>query len=202
MAVRRDDLCVSPRDKAIECIKAGKTEEALKYLDEVHEQFHILHDRYCDDISRGLGKLAEANGEEWLKQYVGDEIVEAMTARYTPWKNKTLEERVQGICATHRAHYSEFHVEEDDDKFTVVITGCNAGGRLVRDGIARQDNSVTKKAYPWGFNLVGLPYYCVHATFVNDVFKNLGIKMEIIWGRQYDDRGNKIDEPCRYVIYK
>ena len=33
----------------------------------------------------------------------------------------------------------------DDEKFKVVLTGCNAGGRLLRDGISVRNNTVTKK---------------------------------------------------------
>jgi hypothetical protein len=78
----------------------------------------------------------------------------------------------------------------------------NAGGRLVRDGIAKRQGAITKKAYPWSFNRVGLPYYCAHAYFLNELFKELGIHVKIEYGRQYDDQGNKINEPCNYYVYK
>jgi len=113
-----------------------------------------------------------------------------------------VEQRVEAICNSMRAHYSEFHVEEDDEKFVVAIMGCGAGGRLIREGIAKQQNAITKKAYPWSFNRVGFPYYCVHAYFLNELFKELGIKIKIEYGRQYDDKGKKIDEPCKYIVYK
>jgi hypothetical protein len=114
----------------------------------------------------------------------------------------SIDQRVEGICNSQRAHYSEFHVEEDGEKFVVLITGCNAGGRLIRDGIAKRQNAITKKAYPWSFNRVGFPYYCAHAYFLNELFRELGIKVKIEYGRQYDDQENKIDEPCKYIVYK
>jgi hypothetical protein len=40
---------------------------------------------------------------------------------------------------------SEFHAEEDDKKFVVAVTGCNNGGRLIRDGIAKQQNASQRK---------------------------------------------------------
>lgn len=202
MSKRRDDFLVGPREKAIEAIKSGNSEEAIKNLNIVSEQFHRLHDSYGNDINRGFGKLAEAYGEEWLKSYVGDQVTRDFTVRFTPWKDFTTQQKVEGVCTIHRAHYSEFHVEEDAEKFSIVITGCNAGGRLVKDGLAKKENAILKKAYPWAFNQVGLPYYCIHAHFTSKVFKDLGLKMEIKWGRQYDDQGNKVNEPCRYVIYK
>jgi len=30
----------------------------------------------------------------------------------------------------------------------------------------------------------------------------LDLKVEMQWGRQYDDLGKQIDEPCKYIIYK
>jgi hypothetical protein len=202
MIRRRDDLNISPRDKAARAIKEGNAKEALKYLDEVNEQFHHLNDLYSNDVSRAFAKLAEARGEEWLKDFIREDTLKAFPLAYASWKDLTPEQKVEGICAIHRAHYSEFHVEEDDEKFTVAITGCNAGGRLLRDGIAKREGAVTKKAYPWSFNVAGFPYYCIHATFINEVFRNLNLKMEIKWGRQYDDQGQKINEPCRYIVYK
>lgn len=98
--------------------------------------------------------------------------------------------------------YSEFHVEEDDKKFVVAVTGCNNGGRLIRDGIAKQQNALTKKAYPWCCSRVGVPHYCIHAAFFNEIFKELGLKVELQWGKQYDDRGKQIDEPSKYIIFK
>jgi hypothetical protein len=200
--VRRDDLEISPRDRAIRAIKAGNTGEALKYLDEVNEQFHHLNDLFCNDVSRAFAMLAAAYGEEWLKDFIREDTLKGFTAAYASWKNMTPEQKVEGICTIHRSHYSEFHVEEDAEKFTVAITGCNAGGRLLRDGIAQREGAVTKKAYPWAFNTAGFPYYCIHASFINEVYASLKLKIEIKWGRQYDEQGNKIDDPCRYIIYK
>ncbi|UCB49489.1 MAG: hypothetical protein JSW56_00870 [Deltaproteobacteria bacterium] len=68
--------------------------------------------------------------------------------------------------------------------------------------MAKRQNPITKKAYPWSFNRIGFPYYCAHATFFNELWKDLGITAQLQWGRQYDDQGNKIDEPCKYIIYK
>jgi hypothetical protein len=109
MAKRRDDFLIGPKEKAIEAIQAGKKEEAIKYLNEVSEQFHRLHDSYGNDINKGFGYLAQAYGEEWLKDYVGKDILEGFTIRFTPWQNFTAEQKVAGVCSIHRAHYSEFH---------------------------------------------------------------------------------------------
>jgi hypothetical protein len=50
MMARGDDFPIGPKEKAVEAIKAGKTEEALGHLNDVYEQFHALHDAYSHDI--------------------------------------------------------------------------------------------------------------------------------------------------------
>lgn len=200
--VRRDDLLKGPREKAVEAVKAGKTEEALVHLDDVYEQFHRLHDLYCNHISMLQGTLAEIKGDEWFEAFDRTSVFEAFRPRFEGWKGMSVEERVEAVCNSHRAHYSEFHVEEDEEKFVVVITDCNAGGRLMRDGIAKRQNAITKKANPWCFNQAGFPYYCAHAYFFNELWEDLGIAAQLQWGRQYDDQGNRMDEPCKYILYK
>jgi hypothetical protein len=199
---RRDDFLIGPKEKAVEAIKAGKTEEALGYLNDVYGQFHALHDAYSNDISMLEGALAQARGNRWYEAFERKKVFGLLGPKYQRYRGMSVEQRVEAICNSMRAHYSEFHVEEDANKFSVVITGCGAGGRLVRDGVAKRQGAITKKAYPWSFNRVGFPYYCVHAYFMNELFKEIGLKIEVEYGRQYDDKGNKIDEPCKYIVYK
>ena len=202
MMARRDDFLIGPKEKAMEAIKAGKTKEALAYLNDVYEQFHALHDGYSNDISFLEGILAKTLGDKGYEAFERKKVFELLGPKYERYKGMSAEQKVGAICNSMRAHYSEFHVEEDDKQFAVKITGCGAGGRLVRDGIAMRQNAVTKKAYPWSFNRVGFPYYCAHAYFLNELFNELGINVKIEYGRQYDDQGNKINEPCQYMVYK
>lgn len=198
---RRGDFNIGPKEKLINAIKSGETEEALNYTHELYEMFRGMHDGFINTISLMHGKLAEAYGEEWLEEFTRKRMARYRTI-FQAMKDMNPEQRVRKICEIHRPMYSEFHVEEDEEKFVVVITGCNNGGRLIRDGIAKQQNALTLKAYPWCFNRVGVPYYCIHAAIFNEIFKELGLNIEIQWGRQYDEQGKPMDEPCRYIILK
>lgn len=197
----RNDFLIGPKERAIEAIRTGKTEEAIEYLNSLDELRHSLHDRYCNTSSFLQGLVAEDRGEEWLEE-LNRILYEPYRSRFEAWKDISVERRVELVCNIHRTHYSEFNVEEDDKKFVVAITACNAGGRLMRDGIARQQKAITKKAHPWSFNKVGFPYYCVHVSVFNRLWKELGINIEVQWGKQYDDRGKSINEPCKYIVYK
>ncbi len=199
---RRDDFLIGPKERLIEAIKSEETEEALRCVKDLYEMFRGMHDGFVNAISLMHAKLAEANGEEWLDGFTRARIYPAWRPIFLAMKDMAPEQRVHAICAIHRPMYSEFHVEEDDEKFVVAVTGCNNGGRLIRDGMAKQQNALTKKAYPWCFNKEGVPYYCIHASVFNEIFKELDLSIQLQWGRQYDDRGNQIDEPCKYVILK
>lgn len=198
---RREDFNIGPKEKLIKAIKSGETEKALNYTDELYEMFRGMHDGFINTISLMHGKLAEAYGEEWLEGFTRKRMAR-WRSTFQLLKEMDPEKRVERICEIHRPMYSEFHVEEDEEKFVVVITGCNNGGRLIRDGIAKQQNALTLKAYPWCFNRVGIPYYCIHAAIFNEIFKELGLDIEVQWGRQYDEQGKPVDEPCKYIISK
>jgi hypothetical protein len=198
---RRDDLLVGPKEKAIEAIKAGKTEEALKYLEQACEQYRALHNSLVDSKNNLLARLFEAKGPEWYESFERS-VWHATKDRRAPLKNMSAEEIVKSFIAPHRSHYSEFHIEEDDEKFVLKITNCNAGGRMLRDGVAAKQDALTKEPYSWSANEVGFPYYCDHIYFVNEVFKEMGIKAEIRWGRQFDDQGKPTGGCCEYIAYK
>jgi hypothetical protein len=65
-----------------------------------------------------------------------------------------------------------------------------------------QQNGVTKTAYPWSSGEAGFPYYCAHYYFYNELFRELGIRAEVQWERQYDDQGKPTGESCKYIAYK
>jgi len=199
---RRDNFIIGPKEKLIEAIKSGKTEKAFGYVNDLYEMFRGMHDGFINAISLMHGKLAEAKGEEWLEGFTRDRIYPRWRPIFQTMKDMTPEERVNLICDIHRPMYSEFHVEEDDEKFVVVVTGCNNGGRLIRDGIAKRQNALTRKPYAWCFNKVGVPYYCIHAAIFNEIFKEFDLKIEVQWSKQYDEQGKRTDESCKYIVFK
>lgn len=190
------------KEKAAKAIKEGKIEEALKHLEEVDGQFRRMHDLLINWVSACYGKLAEAYGEEWLVPFNREFFFEQFDSRFKPFKDMTPQQRLKAMLDGFRSNYHEFEVEEDDEKYIVKITGCGNGGRLVKEGIAKRQNAVTKEPHPWSFNRIGFPYYCIHANDFMALWDKYGVRIKILWGKQYDDEGNKIEEPCIYYIYK
>jgi len=198
---RRDDLQIGAKEKMVEAIKAGKSDSALKQLNEMLDQFRISHDRYVDMINLLMGKLAEVKGDKWFENFERTRC-HGNKERFEAWKNLSADELIKIWCDIQRPHFSEWLVEEDDEKYVLNITDCNMGGRLLKEGIASRQDAITKKGYPWSANQKGFPYYCAHYYFYNELFDELGLKIEAQYARQYDDQGNRTGASCKYIIYK
>ena len=92
--VLRDDFLIGPKEKAAEAIKAGRPEEALGHLNDVYEQFHKLHDAYCNHLSLLLGTLAELQGDEWYEAFDRKTVFDLFRAKYSRWRDMSPEQMV------------------------------------------------------------------------------------------------------------
>ena len=91
------------------------------------------------------------------------------------------------------------YVEEDDEKFVLVLPYCGSGGRMQKEGKVGS----TRKAYPWSFDQEGVSYYCCHEGVFNQVFEELGFgNMKFEYCPQFDKEGKPTGDVCRCVIYK
>ena len=197
---RRDDLLTGPKEKAIEAVKAGKQEEAIKYIEELHKMFQPLHDRYADWIQFLLSFIGEKLGEEVIEEALRGITLEIYKDRFVSVFEKSSPEEIINIfCQANISHYSDFYIEEDDEKYVLVITDCGSGGRMQKEGRGRS----TAKAYPWSYGQEGVRYYCCHESIFNQVFQELGF--DGVWheySRQYDDEGKPTGGVCRHIVYK
>jgi hypothetical protein len=94
---RRDDFTTGPKERLVESIKSGKTAEALRYASDLYEMFRGMHDGFINTISLMHGKLAEANGEEWLEGFTRDRMVPRWRLIFQTMQNMTPEQRVNMI---------------------------------------------------------------------------------------------------------
>ncbi len=194
---RRDDLLQGPKEKAIEAIKAGKTEEAIKQVQELSKEFKPLHDRYSEWIQYLLTFIAEKLGEPAVEEALKGTYQNVYQSVLPPTDLPVID-RVKGICKGHRTHYSDFYIEEDDEKFVVNIKFCGSGGRIQQKNT---NNGRTKKPYPWSDNMAGMAYYCCHEPIFLKKEMDAGISL-VKEANQFDEKGQSTGKMCQYIFYK
>lgn len=193
--IRQDDVAELPiptLDLVRKAVKAGKVDEALEFIDYGCFEAKQMHDILAEFPDIALTHIAKCCGEE--------EIIKVLRKRYYDrTKNfiltiKNSKEALQRLVEQQRAHFSEFTVVEESDRYVVRTDPCGSGGRLRRI----KQVGITKKAYPWSWNKIGIPYYCCHCCVY---FEILPIEL-----RGYPIRVHEITErpedPCIHYYYK
>jgi|GEM_PF-388221 len=192
-------------------IKNGEMDKATALCDDLKQERILLHDFFADSATALFTWVGENLGEETLPDMFTYCIEQSAQRQMFDLMNMDInrgleaELLVRGLWVAHSCsgageHPGAFRLEEDDEKFTFIMDPCGSGGRLWRMGAYDPPRSlaVTSQAYPWSFHRAGLPYYCVHCSFVNESMplRYLGFPT---W---------PVDPPahaggeCRWYIYK
>lgn len=209
-AVERPDLAATALDKCQAAIARGDRDEALRQARAIRDEWRPLHDLYvemsglfCTFIRDRLGE--DAVEDAW--RFIGERL----------WKPVLMQARESGSTALLvqiyaqflRAHGHRFTVVEDDEKTTFILHYCASGGMLMRDGKNEDsgrhpiDIAVLKQPAPRTFGRA-LSAYCVHTPLWMDIMpREWGWDVfESSFGRQFDEAGRPVDEPCVTRIYK
>ena len=197
---RRDDLLEGPKDRAIAAIKSGEKEEAIQHVEELYQEFKPLHDRYAEWIQCLLCFIADKLGEEAVEEALRKTYTDVYKDILPSHLNQSPEELIKWCCRTHRLHYSECYVEEDDEKFTLFITYCGSGSKIQEK---YKSYGRSKKAAPWTANQKGLCYYCAHEPVFKMAAREIG-RDTVDWEAhsQFDAEGRPTGQPCKWVAYK
>jgi hypothetical protein len=208
--IRRDDLSKLVVNRVIEAVTAGEKDEAMNCIRKLSEDACMQQSFLCEMISSLLTFIAKRNGEETIEEawrYVANDCWKPVAMML---KGMEYDEVIDFYPTFHRALGSEFYVEQDEEKTVITITSCGSGGKMAKEGKYENTNrhpmngGITKKAYTWSENRVGMPYYCAHAPlFFSILPKEWGWDMiDFEYGRQFDNDGNPVNEPCKMTIYK
>jgi len=192
--IRQDDateLGIPTWTLVREAIQAGRIDEALKFLDYGCREAKTVHDSMVSFVDDAITHLARFGGEEIYKLF---------RKRYYPmvsrWLSDTpsVEESLQRSIETQRGHGGNCTVTEESERYVVRCDPCGGGGQLRRT----KDVDTIKKAYPWTWGKIGVPYYCVHCCVFMEI-----LPTEL---RGYPIRINlfsdKPEEPCIHYFYK
>jgi len=204
--IRQDELGqlgISTWTKIKEAIKGGKTKEALDLVDYLNVEGKRLHDVLCDSIWASETYIADNLGEEALYQAVRKMVEQP---GYRGLNILSTEDYVLLRAESERAQRSgpnemgDITVTEEEDKYVISLDPCGSGGRMRREGRAEPPYNYgkTKKAYPWSWGKVGVPYYCLHCCIWSEILpiEQLGYPHRIT---AYSDNPN---DPCAFYIYK
>jgi len=207
---RRHDLEENGAARARAAIERGDREAALAAIDEILAEEKPIHDLYGDMASSFLTFISERLGEEAVEEAWRYAAEDVWTPLFMSFKEQGNVEGLAGVFAAFlTSHRYDFEVWEDEEKWTFAVNWCSSGERMLVEGKVADNPGdpnghhrfgATKKAYPWSFDRVGLPYYDVHSA----------VWMRILpqeWGWQvlnveYDTKANGQFAVTKYVLFK
>ena len=193
--IRKDDLAalaISNWDLISTAIKAGRTNEALDFLEYTRLESQANNDSFVSFVENLLTYLANNFGEE--------EVFKSLKPRYHArmteflFTTRGVEDILQRCTESQRRHHANLRVTEEPDRYVVSYDPCGSGGRLRRT----RSVGVTKRPYPWSWGKAGVPYYCTHCC--------VNWEMTAIELRGYPVRitliGDRPEDPCVHLFYK
>ncbi len=205
----RPELSVTPLERCLKAIEHGDRELAAREAQAIWDEWRPLHDMYVE--MAGLfatyvrDKLGEAAVEDaW--RVIGEKLWKPVLMHFKETGSTKL--LVEVYAQFLRAHGHDFAVESDQEKTTFTMKYCASGGMLMRDGknegCGRHplDVGVMNTRADWTFNRA-LSAYCVHTPLWMDIMpREWGWDVfKSTFGRQFDDDGKAVNEPCIAVIY-
>ena len=104
-------------------------------------------------------------------------------------------------CFGAGEHPGRFFITEDDEKFTFHLAPCGSGLRLWRKGwyAPASAGKVSESKRPWTYQRKGLPYYCIHCPFLNEILPWESDYAGLLWPV---DPPKTPEDNCAWHIYK
>jgi methylmalonyl-CoA mutase cobalamin-binding domain/chain len=206
---KRPELTVTALEKCRRAIEHGDKATALKEAQAIWDEWRPMHDMYVELSGLFATYIRDKLGEDAVEdawRFAGESLWKPilMKLKETGSTRKLVEVYAQFL----RAHGHDFTVEVDQEKTTFTMNYCATGGMLMRDG-KNEDSSrnptniaVMKTKADWTFNR-HLSAYCVHTPLWMDILpREWGWDVfKSTFGRQFDEDGRPIKDPCAAVIY-
>lgn len=209
-AIGRPELALTALEKCKTAIGLGDRDEALRQAQAIWDEWRPLHDLYVDMSGLFCTFIRDRMGENAVEEawrFIGERVWKPVLMQIRDSGSTDL--LVQVYAGFLRAHGHRFTVVEDEEKTSFIMHFCASGGMLMRDG-KNEDSSrhpvniaVVKTRADWTFNRP-LSAYCVHTPLWMGIMpKEWGWDVfESTFGRQFDENGQPVDEPCVAMIYR
>jgi len=192
--IRQDDvteLAIPTWTLVREAMRAGRTNEALDFLEYGYTEAKAAHDALVALVDDALTYLARF-GEEEIEKFLRRELYPS--TKHLLSVIPGVEESLQRWAEVMRAHYANVTIIEESDRYVVRCDPCGSGGRLRRT----RSVATTKKAYPWSWGKTGVSYYCTHCCLHRELIP-IELRGYPICVFQYADRP---EDPCVHLYYK
>ena len=207
-----EDLATPFPDRIQKHIRQKKIDQAISLCGEMKASQIVLHDFFADSCTVLWSWVGEHLGEETMEEmfrYVFEQSARRQlfdlggtSLGVSPRIGASL------LAKGWRAHScfgagddpGGFRITEDEEKFTFHLEPCGSGARLWRRGMyeSSRGGKLSEKARPWTYNREGLPYYCMHCPFLNEIlpYESYGTLM---WPL---DPFQGPEDVCKWYIYK
>lgn len=182
-----------------QAVDAGKQEEAKKLAKRMYREAFFLHENYRDWITSLLSYIYRHNGDKALYEAL-HEAFEQLSPVMDMYRRQDSGRQVQMLAAGFRGHLSPVVVEEDDDKFTVMMPLCGSAGRSISNkGYEKPTNfAKIKKPQKMTYGKGDFPVFCAHCSLEEIIaMEKTGYP---VWVIDIPEKVGK--EPCKYIIYK
>lgn len=181
-----------------QALESGDWSAAERKLDDIKSHHRQFHDLYANWFAELLTTFTNAYGDEELAELLrasGEEFI----GEFARWNEMSAEEMVKASVFLQLSHPGGgLHIEEDDEKYTLVQHPCGTGGRMLDEGKYEGEAPYarTTDARPENAGHAGLPAYCAHCTVWNTLMtaERFGAPHWVI--------EHPIHSSCRIHIYK
>jgi len=205
----RPELSVTALARCQMAIEAGDRAAALAEAQAIWDEWRPLHDLYVEMCGLLATYIRDKLGEEAVEdawRQVGEQVWKPVLMQLK--EAGSTQPLVEVYAQFLRAHGHDFEVVEDAEKTSFIMHYCASGGMLMRDGknedSARHPTNIAvmKTKADWTFNRP-LSAYCVHTPLWMDILpREWGWDVfRSTFGRQFDEDGKPVDEPCVAMIY-
>lgn len=182
-----------------QAIDAGELERAKKLNRRMYREFQSQHDNYLNWVTSLLTFIQNRLGDEAVYESIYSAF-EALGALADAYRGQDPGKQAAMLAAGFRGHLTTAVVEEDDEKFTVMMAPCGSGGKVIANNGYTPVGKFAKlkKSHKMTFGKTDFPIYCAHCALQDIVpMEKTGYPIWVI------DPPDKVGEsPCRYYIYK
>lgn len=205
----RNDWMETARDRAKAAIREGRSEDALKAVDEIWDEGRPIHDLYGDMAAVFLDFVRDKLGEEAVEEswrYVGERLWRPVIESFRDKDPALLAETYAMFL---RSHGYDFTCEEDDVAFHFKLHYCPSGGRMLEEGKAASSGrhpasfGVSEEANDWTFGKKDVLYYCGHTKLWFDSQpREWGMDLFRAEYGEFNELGQVVGKPCTISIAK